>query len=163
MSKQERWTDADSKRLLALHGQGVSLHSSSSQMGKPKSTVSYHAKRLKLVWNREATARATEAVVVDNKARRAKLNTELLEDAARLRKQMWEPAFVWNIGGANNTYTEQWLEKPVFNDQKTIMQAVSTAVNASAKLEDADSDTRDMPAVDMWLVAMGAGIKEVEQ
>lgn len=157
MSGRKPWTDEDTRRLIELHGQGLSLGATAKAMDKAKSTVKWWADKKHLDWDRAQTANAAAAVAVDNKAKRAQLEADLLDDAARLRRQLWEPTVVWNIGGANNSYTEEPVDKPTFADQRTIMAAVTAAATTSAKLAEANTDGRDLPAVDAWLSAMTGG------
>lgn len=42
-------------------------------------------------WSRDKTVKATRARVADNAAKRTQLQSDLLDDAQRLRKRAWEP------------------------------------------------------------------------
>lgn len=70
----------------------------------PAPRVSKIAKELGLSFNREATAAATEAKVIDAKARRAQLMHDLLDDAERLRQQLFALATLHSFGGKDHTY-----------------------------------------------------------
>lgn len=152
-----KWSDSDSEWLTELHAAGKSLHSISKDMGRSKDTVSRYAKELGLSFNRSATAKAAEAVHVDNKAKRATLESRLLDEAAKMLDQMWQPAIVYSFGGSENTYEEHELERPDFAAQKAIVQTASTAIQASSRLHDMNSDRKDLPSVDAWLAAMLGG------
>ncbi|WP_371053666.1 helix-turn-helix domain-containing protein [Rhodococcus gordoniae] len=130
------WTDDESRRLRELHGQGLSLRAIAEEMGRPQSTVSRWADRLKVSFDRSKTAKATAAKVVDNKARRVALEERLLAEADKVLDQMWRPALVFSFGGKDNTYEEHTLDRPTFGDQKAIMQTASTALNAANKLHE---------------------------
>ena len=133
------WTAADDVTLTALHGQGKSCHTIAGEMGRSKSTISRESKRLGLLWERSQVQAATAAKVADAKARRAQLQLDLLEDAERLRLQLWEPALVYAFGGRDNDYNEHTIPKPTFADQLKIMQATGTAIDRSIRLADHDS------------------------
>lgn len=148
------WTDEDSARLIAFHSAGASLHSIAADMGRSKQTISKWAKSLGLEWDRTSTAKAAEAVHVDNKARRVALEERLLVEASNVLDQLWGPSIVFSFGGPENMYSEHILDRPQFGDQKAIMQTASTALTSANKLHDMNSDGRDLPAVDAWLQAM---------
>jgi hypothetical protein len=139
MAAARSWTDTDDTQLRALHADGKTLHAIAGIMGRSKSTVSREAKRLGLPWDRANTAAATEAKVADARARRANLQLGLLEDAEKLRTQVWAPTMAFNFGGKDNTYNEHQLDQPTFADQLKIMQAVGIAVDRSLKLDLHDS------------------------
>lgn len=157
MAAAARWTEAETDRLRALHAAGKSLHAIAAEMGRGKGTISAKAKAAGLAWDREQVQAATQAKVADARERRATLQLRLLDDAERLREQLWQPAKWGNFGGRENTYNEVILDQPLFADKLKLMQAVGIAVDRSLKLADHDSVTRDMPAVDQWLAHMTGG------
>lgn len=133
---------SDSQRAEALK-----LYESSGptavqkQLGISKATVTGWAKATGTRTVRVARTRAaTEARAVDLKSRRQELASLLLEDAERLRRQLWQPAKVINFGGKDNTLAETTLPEPQFVDKKNIMTTVSTALSSVAKLEAIDND-----------------------
>ncbi|MBH0119836.1 helix-turn-helix domain-containing protein [Rhodococcus sp. CX] len=73
------WTDEESRRLRELHEQGMSLRAIAEEMGRPQSTVSRWADRLNLSFDRSKTKKATEARVIDLKARKAVAAENALE------------------------------------------------------------------------------------
>lgn len=114
------------------------------KLGILKGTVTKWAKAAGVETVSVATTRAgTEAASAYAKRRRAELATLLLEDAHRLRKQLWEPAIVHAFGGKDNTYEEHQLDEPTFVDKKNIISAVSTAVTSVTRLEDYDKSAAD--------------------
>ncbi|GMA31590.1 hypothetical protein [Litorihabitans aurantiacus] len=139
MPAARTWTADDDATLTALHDDGATLTAAARQMGRGKATVSKHAARLGLTWDRTATAAATEAKVLDAKGRRAQLQLDLLADAERLREQLWEPTVAFNFGGKDNTYAETRLDQPTFADKLKIVQATGIAIDRSLKLDLHDS------------------------
>lgn len=140
MAGARPWTAEDDDTLRAAHAAGKSLHSIAREMGRGKATVSVKAAALGLTWDRAQVGEAVHAKVVDAKARRAILKDHLLDDAARLRTQLWTPAVVFNFGGKDNTYEQRTLDKPPFADQLKIMQATSSAIATYERLERLDDD-----------------------
>ena len=130
------WTDEESRRLADLHAQGKSLTFIAKDMGRSTETVSRHSARLGLSWDRSATAKAAEAVHVDNKARRVQLEERLLTEADKVLDQMWAPTLVFSFGGQFNEFASHELDKPPVGDQKAIMQTASTAITAANKLHE---------------------------
>jgi transposase-like protein len=89
-------------------------------------------------FDRTATKRATEARNADTSARRAALKGLLVEDAHRLRAQLWQPCVMHNFGGKDNTHNSIELPQPTFEQQRNIMTSVGIAVQRVADLEKLD-------------------------
>lgn len=156
------WTDEESTRLTELHAAGKSLHFIAGDMERSKRTISVWAEKLGLSFSREKTAKAAEAVHVDNKARRALLESRLLTEAEKVIEQLWTPAIVYSFGGQFNEYAEHELDKPTFSDQKAIMQTASTAINASNKLHEMNAGQNTDHAKSMLVQMQEALLKAVE-
>ena len=156
------WTDEESTRLTELHAAGKSLHFIAGELGRSKETVSRWASTLGVSFSREKTARAAEAVHVDNKARRALLESRLLTEAEKVIEQLWTPAIVYSFGGQFNEYAEHELDKPTFSDQKAIMQTASTAITASNKLHEMNAGQNTDHAKSMLVQMQEALLKAVE-
>lgn len=133
------WTQADTDRLIQLHGEGHSLGHIAGVMGRSKSTLSGKAKAAGLTWDRASTATATKAKTRDAAARRADLQLLLLDDVEKLRKQMFAPTTVFNFGGKDNTYEERQVDEPTFADKLKIMQAVGIGIDRHVKLAQHDA------------------------
>lgn len=99
------------------------------------------AKAAGLSFDRTATKAAVEARKVDLAAKRAQLAADMLDDGARLRAQLWEPAVVysWHKG----EYSEREVAEPTFGDKRRIAGAVKMLVNGSIDLERHDSGDED--------------------
>jgi hypothetical protein len=144
-------TDADREQLRELHAEGLSRNEIARRMDRAQSTVSKLAAELDLDFDRTRTRAATAAKVVDAQARRAALALELLGDAEKMRRQLWEPAVVFNFGGRDNDYNERQVEKPPFKDQRDIVIATGHLVQQHLKLIEADASPEGLAAVDAWL------------
>ncbi|WP_336874448.1 helix-turn-helix domain-containing protein [Rhodococcus qingshengii] len=156
------WTDEESARLTELHAAGKSLNFIATDMQRSKETIGRHSERLGLSFDRTATAKAAEAVHVDNKARRALLESRLLTEAEKVIEQLWTPAIVYSFGGQFNEYAEHELDKPTFSDQKAIMQTASTAITASNKLHEMNAGQNTDHAKSMLVQMQEALLKAVE-
>lgn len=139
------WTHDEDTRLRDLHAAGHTLHATATDMHRSKATISRRAKLLGLGWDRGQTVAATKAKKLDADARRAQLKLDLLDDAARLRQQLWQPTKVFSFGGKDNVYREHDMPQPPHVDQLKLVQATSAAINAYGRLESLDTaaDTDD--------------------
>lgn len=114
-------------------------------MERSGSTISRHAAAENLSFERGPEVEAaTAAKVADAKARRAQMMLNLLDDADKLRLQLWEPTTLHSFGGKDHTYNSKRVDQPLFRDQRDIMGAVSVALTASMRLDLHDGD----PGVD---------------
>lgn len=144
-------TDDDRERIRQLHAEGLSRNAIAEQLGRSAGVVSKICKQLGLSFDRSATKAAVEAAVIDAKAKRTQLANDLLDDAAKIREQLWTPALVYSFGGRDNSYAEMWHDRPDFAAQLKIMQTVGLAVEKVLRIEAHDSDTQGLAAVDAWL------------
>lgn len=151
------WEPAETDTLRALHADGLSLNAIAKRMARSKDVISRRAADLGLNWDRTRTAVATQAVVLDAKARRAQLANDFLADAERLRKQLWEPTEYVEHGGKDFDEVRWTRDTPIFQDQLRIMQTTALATDRALKLMVFDADDRDLPAVDRWLAYMTGG------
>lgn len=145
----------DDDNVRRLHAEGKSRNDIARLTGRSGRTVSRIAERLSLSFERGEMVRvATEARKTDAKARRAAIAQALLEDAEKLRLQLWKPALVYNFGGRDNTYEERTLDQPTFSDQRNIMQAIGVALDRAVKLDAYDKAEGLGADIDVWLAAM---------
>ncbi len=142
MPRPKPITDEDRNRVAQLHAQGLSRNEIARQIGRSGRTVSRIAADLGLTFERgEQVRAATQAKVLDAKARRAQLALDLLADAERMRRALWEACTVYNFGGKDNTFEQALIAEPSFRDKREITAAVSTAMAASLKLDEYDRQT----------------------
>lgn len=132
--------DATRARILELHAQGLGCNQIARQAGAAPATVSKICKDAGLTFDRSQTRAGVAARSIDVKAARTQLKLDLLQDAQRLRQQLWEPAEVINFGGKDNTLNRVTLPQPLFVEKKNIMTAVGMAVDRFAKLDALDAD-----------------------
>lgn len=144
-------TDDDRERIRQLHADGLSRNAIAAELGRSAGVVTKVCKQLGLSFDRAATKAAVEAAQVDAKAKRTQLANDLLDDAAKIREQLWQPALVYSFGGKDNTYAQMWHDKPDFASQLKIVQAAKAALDGSLRIEAHDADTQGLAAVDQWL------------
>lgn len=139
MSGPREWTPAEEAAIRDHHAAGRSLTWIARELDITKPVLSRKAAKMGLAWDRSRTVKATEAHVADARGRRALLQVRLLDDAEKLRDQLWKPTLAFNFGGKDNTYAEHQLDEPTFADKLKLMQAVGIAVDRSLKLDLHDS------------------------
>lgn len=143
MAAPRPWEPTETDTLRALHGDGLSLNAIAKRMSRSKDVVSRRAADLGLNWDRTRTAVATQAVILDAKARRAALQMNLLEDAERLRRELWLPVEYIDHGGKDFFEVRWTTPKPNYQDRLRIIQAVGVALDKSLRLADFDSTGAD--------------------
>lgn len=132
--------EAKRQHIIDLHAEGKSRNAIAKEAGVSATSVTKICKAAGLDFDRSTTRAAVAAHAVDAKARRAELKALLLEDAHRLRAQLWQPAELVNFGGKDNTMNSTTLLEPLFVDKKNILTAVGIAVDRVEKLEKLDND-----------------------
>lgn len=165
-STRPTWEPMHDLQLRTLHSQELSVRGIGEQMGFSRSTISRHGKRLGLVFDQKQTKAATKAVQVTAKARRAILELQLLEDAERLRAQMWEPHEYVDHGGKDFIMVTWTRTEPVPTDKLKLMQAAAAAIDRSVKIAQLDSDTGATGAISLLenlAKSLGVTGPEVEQ
>jgi hypothetical protein len=144
-------TDAERDQIRQLHADGRGCNAIARQLGRDRSTISRAAAEMGLSFDRAQTRQATAARVDDAKHKRAVLAEQLLDDALRLREQLWKPCTVHSFGGRDNTYAEHQVAEPPFRDKRDILASVGLAVDKHARLIELDRDPEGLAAVDAWL------------
>jgi transposase-like protein len=106
-------------------------------------------------FDRTTMKRATEARQADLAERRAELARLLMDDAHRLRAQLWQPCTVYKFGGKDNTLNSVDLPEPDFEGKRNLMTTVGIAVDKIGVLT--RDDSQGVAAVDAWLRSLGVG------
>jgi hypothetical protein len=148
MPPRREWTDDEDQILRDLAAAGKPISAMVVALDeRHKSSVKRRLDRLGIRSDRTQTVAATQAKTIDARARRAALEVALLEDAEKLRQQIWQPVIVFNFGGKDNTYEQRELNEPPHADKLKLMQAVGQAVDRSLKIAAHDSDAGVAEAV----------------
>lgn len=129
-------TDQERQQIVDLLGQGLTRNEIARRTARSASTVTKIANEHGETFDRSQTQNATRAKLIDLEAERAELMAELLADARRLRRQLWDPMVtkqamvVGDGGGAAHVETiEIEFEEPGFADKQRIMTSVGIAVD----------------------------------
>jgi hypothetical protein len=136
-------TDADRQRVKELHAEGKSRNQIAAKMGRSGRTVSRICAEYDppLLFERTRTRAATEAKKADGAARRAHLQVQALDAAAKLFEQMFAPTVVFNFGGKENDYNERPVEEPPFRDKRDIATSIKALADTALKLAEYDKAT----------------------
>lgn len=140
MTRPRPVTQADHDRVRELHAKGLSRNAIAEDTGRSGRTISRIADKLGLTFDRERTRAATEAKKEDARSKRAALALRLLDDAERLRQQLWKPAEYVDHGGKEFDEARWTMPEPTFADKAKIMQSVGIAVDRAVKLDEYDAD-----------------------
>lgn len=134
------FTEQDQQRLRRLHAAGMTRNDIAREMDRSGGVISKYAAQLGLSFDRSAVQAATEARKADAKAKRAELELLLLDDARRLRAQVWEPHTYIDHGGKDYVRVEWTQDEPTPTDKLKLMQATGNAIDRSLRLSTHDSD-----------------------
>lgn len=155
-------TDDDREQVRTLHAQSKSRNEIARIIRRSPSTVSKIAAAFDppLVFDRAAeVAVATEVRRADLAARRAALALGLQDDAEQLRAQLFAPCTVGEFAGREGEWHTADLDRPRFGDQRQIIGAVQTAVNASLRLAPAEGG-ENAEQVRSMLGALGEALQQ---
>lgn len=141
MGRGQRISDEKRAAIIADIRAGGTCRGIATKHGVSPGSVANFAKEAGLndAFERTSTERATRAKQADNRSRRAQLAADLLSDAERLRKQLWEPTTIGAFGGRDGEWHTAEVEEPPFADKRAILSSVQTAVRAHTELEKVDA------------------------
>lgn len=152
-------TEDDKRRVRDLHAAGESRNAIAEAIGRSGASVSKIAKELGLSFDRSKVKAATEAKVADARARRAALMLNLLDDAAKLRAQLWVPHTYVDHGGKDFVRAEWTQPEPSSADKLKLMQATAAAANTSMRLDEHDTVGDDVDEAKSMIGALAAGLQ----
>lgn len=157
---RRRVTADDYEQVKALHAQHLSRNEIARRLNRSPHTITKIAKELGLSFARgdsPGLREATEARRADARARRAALAIKLLDDAERMRQQLFAPLLVYNFGGKDNTFNQHEIPEPGPRDKRDLMQAISLAIERSVRLDEYDSGA-NLGNVVSLLESLGRGL-----
>lgn len=144
------WTPDDDVLLRTLHAADTSIRTMAARLDRTATATHRRLKALGLsAADRTRTENATHAHMADAKARRAALEVALLEDAERLRRQLWQPHTYFDWGGKDHSFDEHTTPEPTPTDKLKLVQAAGAALDRSLKIAQHDADTGLDQAVGM--------------
>lgn len=127
-------------RMIELHAQGMSCRQIAAALGFAAPTISKHAKRAGLTFDRSQTDFATRAHTVDLASMRVSLAQKMTLMASDLIDSADKPFLVYNFGGKDNTYEEHLLPSAPVDAKRTIMTAAGIAFDKATRIVE-NSDT----------------------
>ncbi|MFE2019875.1 hypothetical protein ACFW9O_17750 [Streptomyces sp. NPDC059499] len=154
-------TDEDRAEFRRLHAEGCSRNEIARRTGRSGRTVSLHAADMGLTFDRAATEVATRARMADLAEKRTILAEALTDDALRLSAQVWQPSVVYNIGGKDNTYTEEPVPEPPAADKRALMAAATNAAAQALRLVPPTAEENGLAAARSVLSDLADGIKHL--
>jgi lambda repressor-like predicted transcriptional regulator len=128
------------QRILELHKQGLGCKAIAREAGVSPSTVSKVCNEAGLTFDRTKTMVATKALVADAKHRRAVLADGFLDDAARLRGQMFSPVEYIDHGGKDYIEVRWHQDEPTPTDKLKLAQALDVLLRRHEALVAMDTD-----------------------
>ncbi|MER6748067.1 hypothetical protein ACFW6C_09180 [Streptomyces fungicidicus] len=134
------FTTEDEQRLRQFHADGVSRNEIARRMEWSVGTITNHAQRLGLPFDREAVRAATDARQVDLKDRRQRIQEQLLDLAERTIERAQDRYLVhgWTHTGES---VAEWLQQPPAKETKDLTLAASSALTSALKLAQADAES----------------------
>jgi len=133
-------TADEERELTRLHAEGLSMRKVAKEMDRSLSSVQRVSRRLGLTWDHSSTAAATAAKQIDNRARRAALETLLLENAEHLAQQVRLPHEYIDHGGKDFIEVRWVQDEPTPTDKLKLMQAVGIGIDRSIRIAEFDAD-----------------------
>lgn len=132
-------TDTDRNRVRELHAEGKTRNDIARALGRAPSTVTGIAHVLGLSFDRSATAAATHARQVDNRARRTEIVGRLYDRAEHILARLEASAYTFTATTVNGIESKTLDHVPA-PDEKALASAMSTHLGAAARLEQIDAD-----------------------
>lgn len=144
-------------KVRRLARSGMSRNAIAREVGIGTSTVSRICATAQppITFAREHVKAATEAKVLDAKARRAQLADDLLGDVTKLRGMLFEQVSRVHFSVTNGREEYEGPLSP--GEMKDLATTFGILLDKHAMLVKFDTDDRDLPAVDAWLAAMMGG------
>lgn len=129
-------------------GQGVNRNEIARRTGRGKATVTRVAQRHGLTFAPSDIAKvARERLASDNRARRVELGRLLLEDAHKMREQLWRPTEYLFAMQKTGEVVREKLREPHPGDKRNLMTAIGIAVTKIAELEALDTPNEGKEAI----------------
>jgi hypothetical protein len=152
-----RGTAAQRKSVAELHAKGLGRNTIARELGISAGQVTNIARDLGLSFDRTATAVATEARKADCADRRSRLEEQLLDDAERLRAQVWAPHEYIDHGGKEFVEVRWLQDEPTPADKLKLIQAARQALDGSLRITQLDAEAGDAP-VKAMLTELGRAL-----
>ncbi|MET9510768.1 hypothetical protein ABZX62_20300 [Streptomyces flavidovirens] len=150
----------DEEQLRQLHADGVSRNEIARQMGWAVGTITNHAQRLGLSFDREAVRAATDARQVDLKEQRQRGEQRLMEHFNRMLDRAQNRYLMHGFSHTGESVAE-WLQEPPARETKDLTTAAVQALNAAVKLAQVDAGDSGREEARSMLGKLFTGLGEV--
>lgn len=137
-SKTRKVTAADKERIRDLHARGYGRNAIARETGWSAGTITTIVDELGLSFDRTLTKAATSARKADAAMLRSELELQLLEDAQKLRAQIWHEHEYIAHGGKDFEEARWTQDEPSPVDKLKLMQAAGAAIDRSIRLGEVD-------------------------
>lgn len=132
---------ADIEAIVAGRSEDRSAGALAREHGVAVTTVSRIAKSAGLdPWQRAQTKRATQAREADMAEERSKLKARWMATANRLLDQLDQPYRAFSFGGKDNSYAEEWFDRPPPDALRALVTAAAIATDKHAVVHKLDTD-----------------------
>jgi hypothetical protein len=135
---QRKITDTQLDRIRDLHGRGFGRNAIARELGVSVGSITTYAGQLGLSFDRQMSRAATAARKADAAALRSELEVQLLDDAQRLRAQIWQPIEYREYGGKDHILRKWRQDEPTPVDKLKLMQATGAALDRAIRLGELD-------------------------
>jgi len=135
------WTQVEDDALRELIPQGVSQTEIGRRLERSRGAVANRAAKLGIFSDRTDTVKATEAKVIDAKARRATLEVRMLERAAKILDRLDADTFRTVLKAEMGAEEIREVDTPLPRDERDLMNAAQIALTSALKVAAHDADT----------------------
>lgn len=146
MSRTTPISDDAQAQIRALAGQGLSRNHIARTLGVSPSTVRKYA--ADAAFDRQATAAATQAKQLDNRARRAEQVTRMLDLTDRILGRLEGATYTTRIKVADSSFVVTDDQIPS-EDERNHVSSLTNLATTIARLETIDADAGAAGAVSM--------------
>ncbi|MBS1836223.1 MAG: helix-turn-helix domain-containing protein [Actinobacteria bacterium] len=161
MTANTRLTDDERRNIIDILTETENVAETARRTGRSASTVSLLGRQHGInVAARTRTARACEAAKLDAAARRATLALGFLDDAERLRAQLFAPMVVTELAGKIAAHVQTEVTEPSPSDKRALMNAATSAARSAMELDRHDR-TPDAGSEIPMLVQFVDGLRAV--
>jgi hypothetical protein len=133
-------TDTERTKIIAAIKAGDSSRTIAKRFGRSTNTIAKISKAAGVPFSRPGIETATRIRKLDNAARRAILEAGMLDDAIRLRAELFAPTTIHNFGGRDNTYASENIPQPTITGKRELASAIRTLTDGAANLAKANDN-----------------------
>jgi hypothetical protein len=135
-----RVTDEERAEIRRLHAEGHGRNEIGRLIGRSQRTISEQAAKMGLLFDRSATAVATEAKVIDARARRAKILEGLYEVAEAELDYLRQNGHYDLVEVSAGKAVRFNADRLPAQDRRALITGISTAMTAASRLEALEGD-----------------------